>query len=83
MKLEDVKFHEDCHKLSCGQCLAADSALNERLEELIDSSRLDLPGLYHQWMRKAGKEPETDGGWWSKAALDPENVRAFADYMNE
>lgn len=83
--LESVVFHADCNKLACRHCMAASEALNRRLEELLPDwlPNLDLAGHYHKWMTDNGNEPETDGGWWSQAALDPANVQAFADFKNK
>lgn len=76
--LAAVVFHEGCATVRCPRCMAVDEVLNAALEDATGDHTSDLRGKYHSWLKRQAIDPETAGGWWSRAALDSANVRGFA-----
>ena len=81
-KLDDLKFHPDCNDLHCSICQQANSVLDDILYSSL-SNRHDWLGKYHSWLKKQGISPETDGGWWSREALNDANVERFIDVYRD
>jgi hypothetical protein len=50
-------------------------------ENLPHSNRVDWAGKYHSWLQRFGVNPETQNGWWSTAAILPDNVELFIESM--
>jgi len=51
--------------------------VDRALESNLPNSRDDLAGKYHGWLSSFGISPETENGWWSKAAINPSNIESF------
>lgn len=60
------------------QALDAMFDLNKMLDEEL-GGREDWGGKYGSWLDSLGIPSNSDKGWWSLAAIDPENLQAFID----
>jgi len=58
------------------------SDLNDALCEELGNSE-DWGGRYATWLGKLGIKHETENGWWSLAAIDPDNLEAFVEAMQD
>lgn len=60
--------------------------LSVDLDKFFDThlnSKHDWAGKYHSWLKSYGLEPETENGWWSRAAFNPLNLQCFIlDYTD-
>lgn len=65
------------------ECMNANNSINTYLEEKL-GKRFDYGGKYATWLNNFGISHQTDNGWWSLAAVDPDNLEAFIkDYTDE
>lgn len=65
------------------KCMEANNSINSYLEEKL-GGRFDYGGRYATWLNNFGISHQTDNGWWSLAAVDPDNLEAFIkDYTDE
>lgn len=74
--LDELKFHDGCDETHCRQCQANNKVLEDILYGAL-GNMMDWLGRYHGWLRGEGIEPETEGGWWSRQALNDSNVQRF------
>jgi hypothetical protein len=65
------------------ECMEANNSINSYLEEKL-GKRFDYGGRYATRLNNFGISHQTDNGWWSLAAVDPDNLEAFIkDYTDE
>ena len=60
------------------EVLSAMLDLNNVLDEELGGNT-DWGGKYASWMDSFGIDSNTENGWWSLAAIDPDNLQAFID----
>ena len=93
MEIEDILVNPDNHAKLSQECeyswghqwekqLKAHTSVIDFLYANL-SDRHDWGGRYHLWLKQFGIEPEADGGWWSKAAVDPRNIQRFINEYQE
>lgn len=56
--------------------------INEFLCSKLDEYD-DWGARYATWLDNLGIESNSDNGWWSKAAVTPENIEAFLEFQTE
>ena len=74
-----VRFHAGCENTKCRICFGNNDSLDDALVAATNRRDLDLLGRYHRWLSDNEITPETEHGWWSEEAFNPDNVLAFAD----
>ncbi len=80
--LDELNYHNGCSETRCPICQANNKVLEDILYDALGDS-CDWLGRYHAWLRSEGIEPETEGGWWSKDALNDANVQRFISMNSE
>ncbi len=98
MELSDIRITKKNHRqhnIECGGgdfykgspasvALELNNDINKYFDEVFNSSSVDWGGKYATWLNNLGIPNETDNGWWSLAAIAPENIQAFIrDYTDE
>jgi len=56
--------------------------LDDRLAQFTKAPR-DWGGGYATWLESFGIAHETENGWWSLAAIDPDNIDAFVEMRED
>lgn len=74
--IDGLEFHDGCDDGYCSRCMKASNKLGDIIEGEL-GKQYDRMGQYHSWLKKQGIMPETDGGWWSREALEESNVNNF------
>jgi len=62
------------------ECMDANNSIHNYLDEKLGSRRLDWAGRYASFLNNWGISHQTDNGWWSKAAVNLQNLEAFIRY---
>lgn len=75
-KLDELEFHDGCDNKYCPKCMTAHTKVAEMIDDAL-GERHDWLGKYHSWLLNQGIQPETDGGWWTREALNDKNVQQF------
>jgi hypothetical protein len=74
----DMDAIDNKRNLRWNETLTAMSDVNAMLAEELGGN-IDWGGKYASWMDSLGIGSTTENGWWSLAAIDPDNIQLFID----
>ena len=95
MTLQDIRINPDNHSVydidpvtnSCFS-LAYKEALDIHLDVnsyfdavLPENEKYDYGGRYATWLDQNGFASNSENGWWSVEAVNPENITAFVEHI--
>ena len=82
MTVREIKVTED----NWGRYNASDDRSQDAMSAMLDLNtaldeampyEADWGGRYAGWLDGLGIESNSDEGWWSRAAIDPDNLNTF------
>jgi len=94
MNIKDIRINPENHEAydinphGCGtrtlydKSMELSSDINRYLDAKLGEQH-DWAGRYAQFLKKLYIQHETDNGWWSIQAVDPENLEDFVECMTD
>lgn len=87
MKLSDIIVNPENHHeynqdglnfyMSQEECLKAHLTLNNYLDDKLGGQGTDWGAHYNSWLERFGIPANSDAGWWSVQAVEPDNIKLF------